>query len=160
MQQLKAFASVLPGLAVPTVAKWQNLFIRTRLANPDWASGAQEISLAIGAFLAVVLCVIHASETQAQIRSAATRLLIATLAGFVCCFIFYVVLGQPFANMYSALLNDLWFGCFIATMTVMIGTVAELSLITSKARHPIVFWLIAGIAFVVLVVALIVWLVF
>src|ERR1700743_1830015 len=128
MDRLKAFAAVLPGLVVASISRWLDLFVSTRLAYPNWGIEAQEISLGVGALAATVICFVDADKSQNEVLSRARKLFVLTIVGIAACYCFYLLLGQGFVTAFAKLLQDLWFGCFILTMSLMIATLAEASL--------------------------------
>jgi len=81
VKQLKAFAAVVPGLAVQSISRWFNLFVNTPLAHPKWAVDAQNLSLGIGALVAVILCIVDAPKGKEGLRSRAKTLFILTIIG-------------------------------------------------------------------------------
>jgi hypothetical protein len=70
--------------------------------------------------------------------------------GGIVCFCFYLLLGQRFVSQYAKFLQDIWFYVFVATMTLMIATIAEASLSLRDERSSL-FWMCVGVAGAVLV---------
>ena len=153
MDRVKAFAAVLPALAIYAVSSWLDLFVHTRLAYPNWAIEAEQISLGAGAFVAIIICFADADKSRTRIRSHASVITILAIAGIFACLLIYVLLGRGFVNSQAGLLQYIWFFVFIATMTLVIAAIAEASLLLKHERSAI-FWAIVVVAGIVLIIAI------
>jgi MFS family permease len=152
MSRLKAVAAAVPGPAVVIVGKWLDLFSQTPIANPEWEDGATKFALAVGAFVATVLCLVSRDINR-------NRLIILTLVGFgltlVClavCWGIWFHLGPPkFGERAkdSTGWQDLWETFYIAGMILLITTISAGSL-AQRDEWPVVFWIVVGISLLAL----------
>ena len=148
MNGLKAFAAILPGLVVHSISSWLNLFVFTRLAYPNWAVEAQDVSLALGAFVAIAICLMDAEKQPREIISRTKALFTATVVALAFCWILYFILGRGVTNAYADLLQDVWFFVFIIGMALVVATIAEGSL-SLRDERSILFWIIVAVSGVI-----------
>jgi hypothetical protein len=150
MKKVKAFAAVLPGLAVPSISSWLDLFLDTRLAHPNWEADARNTALALGAFVAIAICILDSEKGRKKLLSRSYSYFIATIVLVVACLCFYVALGWGITNAYAGILQDFWFLTFIAMLVVMIATIAEASLYLKDEQSKL-FWIIVLVSGLLLI---------
>jgi hypothetical protein len=150
MKDLKTVFSILPGPAVLFVTKWLNLFLYTPLVYPNWQKNAENISLAIGSFAAIALCLVYRNAPSKKLVQIGKYLLLATAVGIAICLGLWFILGRAFSNPIAQPLQDSWFICFVATMTLMVATISIGSL-SIRDKRPSRFWPVVVVAALILV---------
>lgn len=150
MNAFKALSAVLPGLAFQLVSRWVNLFLYTYIAYPNWQIDAQRLSIAIGTFVAIIVCLLWREKPEKELRWWTTLLFWATVCALFLCLFFWWILGRPFANPYAVAIQDIWFVVFVLAMTLLVATISVGSLSITN-DHSKLFWAVTIVAAVAIV---------
>jgi phosphate/sulfate permease len=153
---LKKIAAIVPGPAVVFIGKWFELFSSTSLTYPQWQHDAENIALGIGAFIAIVLCLVLKSAPKELLLGLTLTGLVLTLIFLVACLWIYHRLGTPEPSISDVRWwQDIWKYAFIAAMVFLVATLTVGGLYEGEA-HPWIFWIIFAVI-VALLVGVAVW---
>lgn len=150
MGLLKPLSAATPGVAVAFVSRWLDLFGKTNLVYPGWQDLGEKTSLAIGAFVAVGICLACQKVPQTILLVLCGLCVIATLTGFYLCFSDWTALGKPLSSEAVTSLRDDWYKWYVISMVLMISTLSFGSLAIEKTS-TVLFWVLSGIAIVIVV---------
>jgi len=160
MKALKSVAAVVPGPALVFVGKWLSLFSATRLTHPEWQQSADAISLSVGAFVAIFLCIGIAGKRKTVLRRWSWIGFGLTLFFLAGCWFVRLHLGPPRLGEAApdpTFWQNLWQTFYILAMILLITTIT-LGALTLKEDKPGWFWIIViGALIGALAVAAFVW---
>jgi TRAP-type C4-dicarboxylate transport system permease large subunit len=148
---IKKVAAIVPGPAVVFIGKWFELFSSTPLGYPQWQHDAENIALLIGAFIAIVLCLILKSSPKRLLFAFALAGLVLTLVAVAVCLWIRHHLGTPTTSISDVRWwQDIWEYFYIAAMVLLVATITLAGLYEGEA-HPWVFWAVFAIIAAILV---------
>jgi hypothetical protein len=144
MKAFKKVAAFVPGPALLFVTQWIGLFSRTPIVHPEWRVEAENFSLGIGVFVAIVLSVILRDWSKEALIKLSGMLFALTLILLASCWGIWLYLGPP--NPGEVAPNPVWWQGAWETLYVL-ATVALVATISSAALSikegwPIWFWIL------------------
>ena len=158
MNPLKALSAATPGPAVVIIGKWLNLFSGTIIAYPEWQVDATNLAIAVGAVVAIALPFTMENIAKTRLRTLGIILLSLMFVLVVICVAIWFHLGPPDPGQVRAnvpLWHDIWELSYVSAMICLIGSVTLLTLSIDE-RHRILFWVVTGIAIIVVVIGIVV----
>jgi hypothetical protein len=153
MRAFKAIAAVAPGPAVLFISKWLDAFSRTPLVNPEWRIAADQIALAVGAFVAIFICLVLKDSPTGVLKVLAWVGFTLTISLLVACWLIWIHLGPPeFGERQadSPWWQDLWETLYVGAMILLVGTISVVAL-SLKDEKPKWFWALVLVPVVALI---------
>jgi DMSO reductase anchor subunit len=153
---LKALSAATPGPALVIIGKWLKLFSGTIIAYPEWQIDATNLALAVGAVVAIVLPFTMDNTDKARLRALGIMFLSLMFVLVAICVAIWFHLGPPDpgqAKVNVPMWHDIWELSYILAMICLIGSVTFLMLSVDE-RHRAFFWIVTGIAIVVVIVGI------
>jgi hypothetical protein len=154
MRNFKAIAAIIPGPALLFVGKWLDLFSRTHLTSPEWEDNAQQLALAVGAFVAVVLSIGLRNAGEVFLKALTWVGFWLTLAGLSACWGIWFYLGPPSPGQHAPanppMWRDVWYALFVTAMVLLVATITVAGLSVEK-KNSRWFWILVAVAVLVLI---------
>lgn len=147
---MKKIAAIVPGPAVAFIGQWFDLFLNSPLTYPQWQNDAAKIALGIGAFVAIVSCLILKSAPKGLLLGLTLGGLALTLILLGGCLWIHFHLGPPTPSIPDVRWwQDIWEYVYIAAMVFLVATITFGGLYVGEER-PILFWIIFAVIVVII----------
>jgi hypothetical protein len=151
---IKKIAAIVPGPALFFIGKWLELFSGTHLTYPEWQNKADQIALAGGSVIAIVLCILLRAAPRGILYGFAWAGFALTFILLIACWLIWFHLGTPMPSNSDVMWwQDVWEGIYIAAMLFLVATLTAAGLYEGET-HPILFWILFALI-VIIVLAII-----
>ncbi|MGO4705119.1 hypothetical protein AB4072_04995 [Microvirga sp. 2MCAF38] len=135
MSGIKSLSAAVPSPAIALVTSWADLFVKTKLTDPEWSSDAEALAIAIGAAIAIALSLLVSTADKQRLKQVAWRWLYCAGAMLLACLALRYALGWSFGPFWVGILQPLWELAFVLGFVSFMIAMVYASLYVTEASQ-------------------------